>query len=113
MVVPCPDAVNIHPKADEEFTVHSGRLAIVIDGERRSPDPARRSPSRAVRRISSSTLMRGETEFGLRFTPAQNHLRFFLAFSMATQTHPDNEWFGPKGEPKLLGMAIALHTSKD
>src|SRR5215212_83326 len=25
---------HIHPKADEEFTVRSGRLAVVIDGER-------------------------------------------------------------------------------
>ena len=47
----------------------------------------------------------------IRFTPGQNHLRFFFAFATATQTHP--EWFGVKGEPKLLGMALALHTFKD
>src|SRR4051794_21460056 len=72
--------------------------------------PARRSLSRAVAHFFVNAH-EGDTEVALRFTPAQNHLRLFLAFAMATQTNP--EWFGPKGEPKLLGMALALHTFKD
>jgi len=72
--------------------------------------PARRSLSRAVAHFFVNAH-EGDTEVALRFTPAQNHLRLFLAFAMATQTNP--VWFGPKGEPKLLGMALALHTFKD
>ena len=53
----------------------------------------------------------GDTQAVVRFTPAQNHLRFFFNFAMAAQIHP--QWFGPGGEPKLLGMALALHTFND
>src|SRR4051794_14525359 len=58
-----------------------------------------------------SNAHQGDTQAVIRFTPAQNHLRFFFNFAMAAQTHP--KWFGPLGQPKLLGMALALHTFKD
>jgi mannose-6-phosphate isomerase-like protein (cupin superfamily) len=102
---------HIHPKADEEFTVRSGRLAVVIDGERRSLGPGETITVPRGKAHFFVNAHEGDTEVALRFRPAQNHLRFFLAFTMATQTNP--QWFGPKGEPKLLGMALALHTFKD
>jgi quercetin dioxygenase-like cupin family protein len=102
---------HMHPKADEEFTVRSGRLNVSINGVSHTLGPGETItvPRGSVHFFVNAH--KGDTELVIRFRPGQSHLRFFFAFATATQTHP--EWFGPKGEPNLLGMALALHTFKD
>ena len=39
---------HIHPESDEHFTVHAGVLKVMIDGQPRSQEPARRSPYRVA-----------------------------------------------------------------
>ena len=102
---------HTHPKADEEFTVRSGWLNVSINGVSHALGP---SETITVPRGTVHFFVNaheGDTALVIRFRPGQSHLRFFYAFAAAAQTHP--EWFGPKGEPKLLGMALALHTFKD
>jgi quercetin dioxygenase-like cupin family protein len=102
---------HIHPKADEEFTVRSGRLHVSVAGVVHALGPGQTMVVPRGTAHFFTNAHEGDTELVIRFKPGQNHLRFFHAFATATQTHP--EWFGAKGEPKLLGMALALHTYKD
>lgn len=102
---------HIHPRTDETFTVKSGLLHVSIDGTIHELRPGE---SIIVPRGKPHFFRNGhedETVAVVRFTPAQHQLRFFLNVATLTQNHP--EWFGPKGEPKLLPMALTLHTFKD
>ena len=103
--------LHVHPKADEEFKVRSGRLHVCVAGVDHALGPGQTIIVPRGTAHSFANARDGDTELVIRFTPGQNHLRFFLAFATAAQTHP--EWFRPEGEPKLLGMALALHTYKD
>jgi quercetin dioxygenase-like cupin family protein len=102
---------HVHPKAEEEFTVKTGRLNVSIDGLMHLLGPGETIIVPRGKAHLFSNAHQGDTQAVIRFTPAQNHLRFFFNFAMAAQTHP--KWFGPLGQPKLLGMALALHTFKD
>jgi len=102
---------HVHPKAEEEFTVKTGRLNVSIDGLMHLLGPGETIIVPRGKAHFFSNAHQGDTQAVIRFTPAQNHLRFFFNFAMAAQTHP--KWFGPLGQPKLLGMALALHTFKD
>ena len=102
---------HIHPKADEEFTVLSGQLHVCVAGVNHALGPGETLIVPRGTAHFFTNAHEGDTELVIRLTPGQNHLRFYFAFATATQTHP--EWFGAKGEPKLLGMALALHTYKD
>jgi len=101
---------HIHPETDETFTVRSGLLNVSVDGHEHELRPG-----------ETMTVPRGKPHFFrnahdddtvlvVRFTPAQHQLRFFLNFGTIAQNHP--EWFGPKGEPSFLLMALTLHTFK-
>ena len=102
---------HVHPKADEEFTVKAGRLNVSIDGVMHLLGSGETITIPRGKVHFFANAYDGDTQAVVRFTPAQNHLRFFFNFAMAAQTHP--QWFGRRGEPKLLGMALALHTFND
>jgi len=102
---------HIHPRADETFIVRSGQLQVSIDGTVHDLRPGEtitvpRGKPHFFRNAHDS-----ETVIVVRFTPAQRQLRFFLNFATLAQNHP--EWFGSKGEPSFLLMALTLHTYRD
>ncbi|WP_262269841.1 cupin domain-containing protein [Microvirga yunnanensis] len=103
--------VHIHPKTDETFTVRSGRLTVSIDGQMHELRPSEMITVLAGKPHFFRNAHDGNTVVIIRFTPAQHQLRFFLNFATIAQNRP--EWFGSKGEPSFLLMALTLHTFKD
>ena len=103
--------VHIHPLADEQFTVTSGRLKVVIAGREQLLGPGETAvvPRGAAHYFANAND--GRTAFKVEFRPAQQHARFFANFATATTKHPD--WFSAKGAPKLLCIALALDTYPD
>lgn len=98
---------HVHPFADEEFIVKSGRLVLSINGVRQALEPGE---SLLVTRGTPHFFRNGhegETLFTTRFTPGQQFLRFFLNMASGTADHP--EWYDERGEPPLLLRALALH----
>ncbi len=102
---------HIHPKTDETFTVQSGRLTVSIDGQIHQLQPGETITVPAGKPHFFRNAHEGDTVAIIRFTPAQHQLRFFLNFATIAQNRP--EWFGSKGEPSFLLMALTLHTFKD
>jgi quercetin dioxygenase-like cupin family protein len=98
---------HIHPFADEEFTIKSGRLVLSIAGERRTLNAGE---SFLVRRGTPHYFRNGhdgETLFSARFSPGQQFLRFFLNMALGTADNP--QWYDERGEPPLALRALALH----
>jgi quercetin dioxygenase-like cupin family protein len=98
---------HVHPGADEDFTVISGKLAVVVAGAPRMLGPGQ---SLNVLRGTPHYFRNGhegETLLTVRFSPGQQFLRFFLNMSLGTANHP--EWYNDRGEPPLLLRALALH----
>ncbi len=98
---------HIHPAADETFFVRSGRVRVVIDGVDHF---AEAGESILVPRGCShffANAHAGETRLTISFSPGQQHLRFFLNLAASTVLAPGA--YSPKGDPKLLPLALALH----
>ena len=102
---------HTHPKTDETFTVRSGLLNVAIDGRMHELRPGETITVPHGKPHFFRNASEGDTAVIIRFTPAQHQLRFFLNFATIAQNHP--EWFGPKGDPSFLLMALTLHTFKD
>jgi mannose-6-phosphate isomerase-like protein (cupin superfamily) len=102
---------HIHPHTDEIFTVRSGLLHVSIEGKIHELRPGETITVPRGKSHFFRNAHEGDTVAIIRFTPAQHQLRFFLNFGAIAQSHP--EWFGSKGEPSLLLMALTLHTFKD
>jgi quercetin dioxygenase-like cupin family protein len=102
---------HIHPKTDENFTVRSGRLTVSIDGQIHQLQLGETITIPAGKPHFFRNAHEGDTAVIIRFTSAQHQLRFFLNFATIAQNRP--EWFGSKGEPSFLLMALTLHTFKD
>ena len=102
---------HIHPESDEQFTVHTGVLKVMIDGV---PAIARAGETVIVPRGAAHYFANahdGPTEVTIRFTPAQSQLRFFISFATIAATRQD--WFDAQGVPhKLLMALIAAHLSR-
>ena len=101
---------HIHPETDETFTVRSGLLNVSVDGQEHELRPGETMTVPRGKPHFFRNAHEDDTVLVVRFTPAQHHLRFFLNFGTIAQNHP--EWFGPKGEPSFLLMALTLHTFK-
>lgn len=102
---------HVHPKADEYFHVHKGRLMIMIDGVEHFADVGEtvmvpRGKAHFFRNASES-----ETHATVSFTPGQKHLRFFINLAASTVLTPEN--FSPQGDAKLLAIALKLHAYRD
>jgi quercetin dioxygenase-like cupin family protein len=98
---------HLHPDADEEFIVKTGKLKLMVDGEWRMLAPGE---SFLVQRGVPHLVRNGhdgETVFTAKFTPARQFLRFFLNMSLNTANHPG--WYDERGEPPLMLRALALH----
>ena len=80
--------VHIHPLADEQFTVTSGRLKVVIADREQLLGPGETAvvPRGAPHYFANATD--GQTVFKVEFRPAQQHVRFFANFATATTKHP-------------------------
>ena len=99
---------HIHPDADEEFTVHTGKLTMMVNGITGTLGPGE---SLHVARGTPHYFRNGhdgDTLLTAKFTPGRQFLRFFLNMSLTTATHP--EWYDKKGEPPLLLRALVLHS---
>ena len=102
---------HIHPESDEHFTVHTGVLKVMIDGQ---PALARAGETVTVPRGAAHYFANahdGPTEVTIRFTPAQSQLRFFISFATIAATRQD--WFDAQGVPHKLLLALMLHTYRD
>lgn len=98
---------HLHPLADETFTVTSGLLEVIVEGESRFLSPGRSMTiGRGVKHYFRNASA-GQTSFKVVFDPPMDYRRFFANFAMTTQTHP--EWFDRTGRPRLLLIAYALH----
>ena len=98
---------HIHPFADEEFIVRSGKLVLSIAGERRTLEPVESFVAAKGVPHFFRYGHEGETLYTTRFTPGQQFLRFFLNMASGTAEHP--EWYDERGEPPLVLRALALH----
>ncbi|CDZ25674.1 cupin domain-containing protein [Neorhizobium galegae] len=102
---------HIHPKADEYFHIHKGRLMIMIEGVEHFADAGEtvmvpRGKAHFFRNAGD-----GEAHATVSFTPGQKHLRFFVNLAASTVLTPEN--FSPQGDPKLLAIALKLHAYRD
>jgi quercetin dioxygenase-like cupin family protein len=98
---------HLHPNSDESFVVREGALRVMVDGQWHQLLPG---DSLTVPRGVPHLFRNGhdgETLFTATFSPAADHLRFFLNMSLTTSTHPD--WFDTRGEPPLTLRSQALH----
>jgi len=98
---------HVHPGADEEFTVVSGKLVVVLSGAPRTLGPGQcLNVPRGTPHLFRNGHQ-GETLLTVRFRPGQQFLRFFLNMALGTANHP--EWYDDRGEPPLLLRALTLH----
>lgn len=98
---------HFHPNADEAFIVREGALRVMLDGTWHTLGPG---DSLTAPRGTPHLFRNGhdgETLFTATFTPACDHLRFFLNMALSTAIHPD--WYDDRGEPPLPLRALALH----
>lgn len=102
---------HIHPETDEIFTVNSGRVMVMIDGQEHY---ASEGQSITVPKGASHFFRNafdGETHLTVTFVTAQQHLRFFLNLARWTAECPD--YFKPDGSVKLLPIALFLNAFRD
>jgi mannose-6-phosphate isomerase-like protein (cupin superfamily) len=102
---------HIHPNSDEIFTVHSGRVMVMIDGrEHYATEGQSVTVPKGARHFFRNDFD-GETHLTVTFPTAQQHLRFFLNLARWTAEEPRN--FKRDGSVKLLPVALALHAFRD
>ncbi len=102
---------HIHPETDEIFTVNSGQVMVMIDGQEHY---ASEGQSITVPKGASHffrNVFDGDTHLTVTFVTAQQHLRFFLNLARWTSEQPD--YFKPDGSVKLLPIALCLNAFRD
>lgn len=102
---------HIHPKTDEVFYVHSGRVMVMIDGVEHFGEPGDSVTVPAGATHFFKNAHDGETHMTVSFTVEQQHLRFFLDLAAATVLLP--QAFKRDGAAKLLPTALKLHLYSD
>lgn len=102
---------HIHPHADEIFTVHRGRIQVMIEGhEHYAAEGQSVTVPKGARHFFRNDFD-GETHLTVTFTPGQQHLRFFL--NLARWTAEEPRYFKADGSVKLLPVALALNAFRD
>ncbi|MDH4441481.1 MAG: cupin domain-containing protein [Rhizobium sp.] len=102
---------HIHPETDEIFTVNSGQVMVMIDGQEHF---ASEGQSITVPKGASHFFRNafdGDTHLTVTFVTAQQHLRFFLNLARWTSECPG--YFKPDGSVKLLPIALGLNAFRD
>jgi mannose-6-phosphate isomerase-like protein (cupin superfamily) len=102
---------HIHPETDEIFTVKSGRVMVMVDGQEHF---ASEGQSITVPKGASHFFRNafdGDTHLTVTFVAAQQHLRFFLNLARWTSECP--AYFKADGSVKLLPIALGLHAFRD
>jgi mannose-6-phosphate isomerase-like protein (cupin superfamily) len=102
---------HIHPETDEIFTVNSGRVMVMVDGQEHF---ASEGQSITVPKGASHFFRNafdGDTHLTVTFVTAQQHLRFFLNLARWTSECPG--YFKADGSVKLLPIALGLHAFRD
>lgn len=72
--------VHVHPGADEHFTVKSGCIKVMVDGQEHIAGPGDCVVVPRGRPHHFVNAGEGNAEFTVEFKPAQQHLRFFCQF---------------------------------
>lgn len=103
--------VHVHPLADETFDVISGRLKVVVRGREQIVEAGQSATFPRGAPHYFENAYPGTTECTVTFSPSQQQHRFFRNFATLAQTKP--EWFSSTGDPKLLLIALVLHTYRD
>lgn len=103
--------VHVHPGADEHFAVRSGRIKVVVDGREQLVGAGGTAIVPRGRPHYFANVGEGNAELEISFTPAQQHLRFFINFATLTVQQPS--WFSRVGDPNFLLIALVLHTYRD
>jgi quercetin dioxygenase-like cupin family protein len=103
--------VHVHPGADEHFTVKTGRIKVVLNGQERIVGPGECAIVPRGRPHYFANASEGNSEVTVEFRPSQQHLRFFANFASIAEKHPD--WFSVAGDPDLLLVALTLNTYRD
>ncbi|TPP11431.1 cupin domain-containing protein [Rhizobium glycinendophyticum] len=102
---------HIHPHSDEIFTVHSGRVMVMIDGKKHFAEEGQSVTVPKGARHFFRNDWDGETHLTVAFPTAQQHLRFFL--NLARWTAEEPAYFKADGSVKLLAIALALNAFRD
>src|SRR6218665_814312 len=102
---------HIHPNADEYFHVHKGRLMVMIGKNEHFVEAGERVMIPGGEPHFFKNAHDGETHATVSFTPGHKHLRFFINLAAMTVLEPAS--FSPKGEVKLLQIAVALNAYRD
>lgn len=103
--------VHVHPGADEHFTVRTGRIKVVVDGQERIVGPGECAIVPRGRPHYFANASEGNSEITVEFRPAQQHLRFFANFASIADKHPG--WFSAAGDPNFLLVALKFDTYRD
>jgi mannose-6-phosphate isomerase-like protein (cupin superfamily) len=103
--------VHIHPGADEHFTVKSGRIKIVIEGDEQIVESGGHAVVPRGKPHFFANAGAGIADIEVEFRPAQQHLRFFANFASLAANR--GEWFSKQGDAKLLLIALVLDTYRD
>jgi mannose-6-phosphate isomerase-like protein (cupin superfamily) len=103
--------VHVHPRADEHFTVKTGRIKVVVDGRERIVGPGECAIVPRGRPHYFANASEGNSEITIEFRPSQQHVRFFANFASIAQNRP--EWFSVAGDPDLLLVALTFNTYRD
>ncbi|MBR0555135.1 cupin domain-containing protein [Ciceribacter sp. L1K23] len=102
---------HVHPRTDEIFTVHYGRLMVSLDGVEHYVEAGQSATVPMGVPHFFRNAFDGETRATVTFTNPQQHQRFFLNLALWTENHPT--YFSNNGEVKLLAMALGLHEFRD
>jgi mannose-6-phosphate isomerase-like protein (cupin superfamily) len=98
---------HLHPNSDEDFSVQTGRLKLMVDGVWHELGPGESlTVPRGVPHLFRNRHD-GETLFTTRFRPPEQFLRLFANMAMSTANNP--HWYDEKGEPPLALRSLALH----
>jgi mannose-6-phosphate isomerase-like protein (cupin superfamily) len=102
---------HLHPLADETFAVREGRLKVVMGGREHFVEAGEvlTIPRGTAQYFANAGP--GQMRATLSFLPAQQQLNFFRNFALLTRDKP--HWFSKQGAPKLLLIALVLHTYRD
>lgn len=102
---------HIHPQSDETFTVHEGRLIVVIEGVEHVVNAGESATVPAGKRHYFRNGYDGDSRATVAFSNAQQHQRFFLNLAEWTANCPG--YFSRNGAVKLLAIALCLNAYRD
>jgi quercetin dioxygenase-like cupin family protein len=103
--------LHIHPHAEERFSVRSGRIKVVVEGEEHVIGPGETFVVPRGKPHFFANAGNSDVEITIEFAPAQQHLRFFANFANAAANQ--TQWFSKKGDPHFLLIALVLNTYPD